>query len=228
MIEVISFDLDDTLWDNEFVIQRAKSKLFQRLVETYPIISHSFEQTEFDQLILKILKNNPDSYNLTALKKLQIKTLLAQFNLPFDRVDTLFDYYFYWRNQVNFFPDVIETLQQLSKDYRLASATNGNVDIKQLGLDGLFHYSVSAFVVKASKPSIKIYQNIIKTLQVPAQNIIHIGDSLTNDIGASIEAGMKAIWFNPKHQKSNFEDKNFIGQFTEYQQLTKLILGSKA
>ena len=94
MIKVLSFDLDDTLWDNHQAIARAKQKLYNHLVEQYPQISTLYDQKAFEDLGWAIIQANPNNPNIASLKQQQIEKVLAQFDIPLQAADYFFDYYY--------------------------------------------------------------------------------------------------------------------------------------
>ncbi len=222
-IKAISFDLDDTLWDNLSVIHRANKKLYQKMVFSYPVIEEHFDQSAFDQVGFEIANSAAHSSNLSLLREKHIISILETCQCSIHQAKEFFDYYYYWRNQVELFPAVRQTLQQLSQSYPLVSATNGNINLEQIGLKIYFNFSVCAADVSEKKPGLKMYQAIIKELDLPAAQILHIGDSFQNDVMASIKVGMKAIWFNPQKLKYPEPNKNILGSISCVSELISLL-----
>jgi len=53
------------------------------------------------------------------------------------------------------------------------------------------------------KGDVNFYLAIMNKLQLPASNVVMVGDSLSRDIVPAIECGLGAIWFNPNAQPSS-------------------------
>ena len=104
----------------------------------------------------------------------------------------------------------LETLEYLSKHYRVYIATNAadssEQEIQQafsrVGLDKF----ISGYFCKANlgvdKASPEFFPTIISRLNVPASSITMIGDTLEKDITPALKSGINAIWFVPKPEQS--------------------------
>ena len=62
------------------------------------------------------------------------------------------DVYMAARNEVELYPEVQACLERLSARYRIASLSNGNACLVQIGLDHLFHATIAAHAHGAGKP----------------------------------------------------------------------------
>jgi putative hydrolase of the HAD superfamily len=60
--------------------------------------------------------------------------------------------------------------------------------------DGIFISSAVGY----AKPDRRIFDFVIKSRQLVATNVLHVGDSVTNDIGGATNAGVKAILVDRK------------------------------
>ena len=74
--------------------------------------------------------------------------------------------------------------------------TNGNADIKRLGIDHYFNFSFSAEELNDSKPSATHFEKAMEFTSEKAASICHIGDHTECDVEGALNAGCKAIWYN--------------------------------
>ena len=133
-----------------------------------------------------------------------------------------FEIYFKGRNAVTFYEGVIETLELLKNDYSLGVVTNGNADLKVIGIDKLFDYIFSAADLNAHKPDPVMFEAVIKKTGLDAKEICHIGDHPINDVKASLDFGMTPIWFN--NEKIDFPLEGIeVNEFSDWHSLPDLI-----
>ena len=100
------------------------------------------------------------------------------------------------RHQLTLFDGVEEVLAQLKEKYTLGVLTNGNADIKRLGIDHYFNFSFSAEELNDSKPSATHFEKAMEFTSEKAASICHIGDHTECDVEGALNAGCKAIWYN--------------------------------
>jgi len=204
-IRFISFDLDDTLWDNAPVIQTAKIKLYKKIIEIYPLVSKSITYEMYEKKGNDLYQNKKFQCDWFLLRRAHIIDLLTQSGydpeIESENIEYLANYYYFWRNRVVLFPDVEKILCQLASHYQLISITNGNANVNEIGIGQFFQFSINAAQVGEKKPSPKLYQQAIKQTQMLPHQICHIGNHFEEDIVAALNTGMQAIWFNPEGKK---------------------------
>lgn len=200
-IRVISFDLDDTLWDNGPVIQTAKIKLYKKIIELYPDVLHHFNFEKYEKTGNALYQDQHFKCDWFLLRRAHIIELLSKSGYTLENelenVEYLANYYYFWRNRVVLFPNVENILTQLASRYELITITNGNANVNEIGIGQFFQFSISASDVGEKKPSLKLYQSAIEQTQVHAEQICHIGNHFEEDVIAAVKSGMQAIWYNP-------------------------------
>ena len=103
------------------------------------------------------------------------------------------------RHQVQLFPEVHPTLEHLALRYTLGVITNGNADVRRLGLADYFRFALCAEELGIGKPDPKPFREALSRAGgVAAERAVHIGDHPSDDIAGAQAAGMRAIWFNPQ------------------------------
>jgi len=72
--------------------------------------------------------------------------------------------------------------------------TNGNADLRRVGIAAHFRGCVTAREFGAGKPEPAIFHAACRALgAVPAQ-VLHIGDDPLLDVGGALRAGLQAAW----------------------------------
>jgi len=91
-----------------------------------------------------------------------------------------------------------KTLALLSEKYPLVLVSNfyGNIQsvIEEYGIIDYFRLIIESAKVCVRKPNPEIFQIGIKYLNMPAQEILMIGDSFKNDIAPAQSLGCKTAW----------------------------------
>ncbi len=199
MIRLLTFDLDNTLWDVETVIRGAELALRDWLLERAESVARACPPERMMQLRLELVAREPLlKHNLSELRRRTMKAAFVACGYPEAEADALsleaFELFIHHRHQVVYYPDTHEVLEQLARRYQLIALSNGNADISRLGLDGYFSESFSAARVGASKPAPDMFHAALRHAGTPASQSVHIGDHPHDDIQAARDVGMHTIW----------------------------------
>ena len=104
-----------------------------------------------------------------------------------------------------FLPGAEETVDALSKKYRLFLASNGTASVQKgrmtsANLYRFFEKVVVSQEIGHNKPSLAYFNACFAQIPDfdPAEAIM-VGDSLSSDIQGGINAGIKTCWVNPDH-----------------------------
>ena len=111
--------------------------------------------------------------------------------------------------QVQIYPEVIPLLEELKKDFILIVTTAMPREFlipKMKKLEKYFKFSFSALSDFKELKNSEIYSKISKALNVPPEQILHIGDHWEFDYLAAQKAGMNAIYLD----RSNTKKGKFI------------------
>ena len=194
-IRAIAFDLDNTLWDVEPVLERAEQCLAAWLQEHCPRLPLSREQMRAARE--ELARREP--HNAHDVSYLRITTLAAQAREHGydERVAAeAFEVFLAARNVVDIFPDVAPALTRLRLRYALASLSNGNADLARIGLDGAFALSLNARQIGAGKPDRRCFERLASELELAAGEIVYVGDDPWLDVAAARDAGCRSAWMN--------------------------------
>lgn len=196
-IDLITLDLDDTLWPCDSVIRKAEEALFKflqqqasRLVEHHDIDSMRAHRRA-------LMTDHPEiAHDVTAVRQSSLSTLLEEFGYPLALAQEAMAIFLDVRNRVCPYPEVQWSLKQLMRDYCIVSLTNGNACVQLTPLRGYFHFSLTAAEVGAAKPAPDIFRQALDRSGVAAHRAVHVGDDPERDILAAQRIGMRTIWMN--------------------------------
>ncbi|WP_442110732.1 HAD family hydrolase [Pseudomonas sp. NUPR-001] len=201
-IELITFDLDDTLWDTAPVILSAEAVLRDWLAANAPDlgavpVEHLYSIRE------RLVAAEPGlKHRISALRRRVLFHALEDVGYSENKARELanegFEVFLHARHQVDIFPEVQPVLEILRHHYTLGVVTNGNADVRRLGLADYFKFALCAEDVGIGKPDPKPFLEALRQGQVEAHAAVHIGDHPGDDIAGAQRAGLRAIWFNPQ------------------------------
>jgi len=223
-IKVLSFDLDDTLWPCLPTISRAETLLYQWLSDHVPVITQSYDMHQLRTMRSELFKCYPElAYDLSKLRIRSFELLAEEFTLPDDWIEPAFEVFYKARQQVTLFDDVKPVLDELVKDYRLVSLTNGNADTVKTGVDHWFDFALNSASVGKLKSEPDIYREIQKLTEIDAQQMVHVGDDPQHDVSGAKAAGAYAIWLNRQQKQWLLEDCEPDAVITDLYELPEVI-----
>ncbi|MCY3883461.1 MAG: HAD-IA family hydrolase [Gammaproteobacteria bacterium] len=199
-IKLVSFDLDDTLWDNLPIIVEAESDMVNWLQERIPNFQEVYRATA-RRYRAQISQNRPQiQYDMNKIRMSVLERVLQ------DCTDTKEEAYelarsalciFHGRrNRFLLMEDAEEVLSTLSEKYSIVSVTNGTSDIRQSSIGKYFEISLNAANVQAAKPNPIMFYTILSQADVRPQEAVHIGDHPVDDIECAAKIGMHTIQFH--------------------------------
>ena len=194
-IRAIAFDLDNTLWDVEPVLERAEECLAVWLQEHCPRLALS--RDEMRAAREQLARREP--HNAHDVSYLRVAALAAHARAHgYDErvaVDA-FQVFLAARNAVEIFPDVAPALARLRPRYALASLSNGNADLVRIGLGHVFTVSLNARQIGAAKPHPRCFERLAQELALDPGAIAYVGDDPQLDVAAARAAGLHTVWMN--------------------------------
>jgi putative hydrolase of the HAD superfamily len=201
-VEHLFFDLDHTLWDFDRNSKLAYGQIFES--EKVNLSLDVFIE-KYEPLNLEFWRRFRES-EITK-EELQYQRLKAtfdacDFHVEDHAINKMADLYLeYLPNHNNLFPNCMETLDALSKNYKLHLITNGfdvvqGHKVNNSGLKNYFTYMLTAETAGIKKPDVRIFERALKDTGATASNSIMIGDSYEADILGARNAGLRTIWFH--------------------------------
>ena len=203
-IRLITFDLDDTLWSVQPVIRAADDSLRVWLAHHATRLD-ALTSERLQQLRSEVVQQQPELERRVSELRYQVllRALLqagyAQSEAQ-EMAEQAFQVFLAARQNVELFADVLPTLEQLRRRYMLAALSNGNADVRRVGLGGYFCFALNAEMLGVAKPQPQIFLTALARAQVKPGHSVHIGDHPQDDIFGAQQVGMRTVWFNPEQK----------------------------
>jgi putative hydrolase of the HAD superfamily len=199
-IKAITFDLDDTLYDNHPVIRKTTAES-HRFLQAYHPDLHDFSVAAYQQLRDRLLAQEPDIYHdVTEWRRRTVEQAMLDVGLSpaeaQEGADKVMAVFAHWRSQITVAPETHVALAALAERVPLVAITNGNAEPHLFGLDGYFQFVLRAGPHGRAKPYQDMYHLAAQRLALPLENILHVGDDLTTDVAGAVRCGMQACWIN--------------------------------
>jgi HAD superfamily hydrolase (TIGR01549 family) len=217
-IKAISFDLDDTLYNNRPVMLAIEKKMLNYFTEKFTtllpeLVSEpklSFNRRFWAPYRQQAIQTYQDiSHDVVRLRFETYRLGLQAHNLSLDEATTEaqagLDYFISLRSDFTVPKASHELLASLSKVFPLVAISNGNVDTKALGIGHYFKHiyhagfqagednNESEYLLR-QKPAIDMFTLVCKQLAIPAEQLLHVGDCGVADIYGALNAGCQTAW----------------------------------
>ncbi|MEC7634360.1 MAG: HAD-IA family hydrolase [Pseudomonadota bacterium] len=206
-VEAMTFDLDDTLYNNEPIIRCAEQALQAHIAEHH---QQAAKLTSLDWLQLKraaIAKDARLASDMGQLRRVVLSAALS--GTPANQlsivptedtalraaVDSCFNCFYDARSDFALASNVHHTLDKLSQHLPLVGITNGNVNAQKVGLDRYFTAILHASVERPMKPAQNMFDEAASLVKVTPSHILHVGDNIIKDVFGAINAGYQSAWF---------------------------------
>lgn len=199
-IEAMTFDLDDTLYDNRPVIRRLETEFTAWLYKYHPI-SATQPMSWWRQLKKELLRQDGWLANdLTLWRYKQIE--LGLYRLGYEKwqaqqaADDAMEQVRHLRSDFHIPQQTHQVLEVLAKQMPLVAITNGNVDVERIGLARYFTLILKSGQDGYAKPHRQMFDKAVDYLQLPSYKVLHVGDHLSSDVQGAKDSGLQACWFN--------------------------------
>ena len=226
MIEIIAFDADDTLWENEALYHNAKSE-FARILSPFQEInwlSRKLDEIEVSNLQLYGygIKSFALSMIETALEagggKIDARTISAILEIAKGMLSA----------DIKLLDHTMQTLEQLSSRFDLMLLTKGDLHEQRgkIARSGIDHFFKVIEIVAEKTPA--GYLEVLKKHNIPVERFLMIGNSLRSDILPILAIGGRAVyipnentWFHeiPETEEiegANYDELEHLGLLPEY------------
>jgi len=207
-IRLITFDLDDTLWDVRPALEAAEGAQWSYLNARYPSLSlAATPAAQISELRRALLKEKPELiHHISLFRQSFLERLLQHHGISDDEAASAaseaFAAFLSRRHDVTLFADTQSVLTTLGRQFTLGALTNGNADVRKTPIGSCFDYAWRAEEFGVSKPDPALYHKAFEQAGVSANEVIHVGDCHENDVSGAVAAGAKAIWFSPEGSAS--------------------------
>jgi putative hydrolase of the HAD superfamily len=103
------------------------------------------------------------------------------------------------------YEDVLPGLAHLNGRVLVGSISNGNADLKTIGLAHHFHTSVAAHELGVAKPDAAIFLAACRAMDVAPEDAVYVGDDVLLDVQGAQRAGLRAVWMNRTGSSKHLE-----------------------
>ncbi|EMI5490103.1 5-amino-6-(5-phospho-D-ribitylamino)uracil phosphatase YigB [Providencia stuartii] len=199
-IQAMTFDLDDTLYDNHPVIDKTEEEVL-RFVREYDLRFNHFTNDDLYTFRNIVADQEPDiCHDITRWRWLSSKMMFCHYGYSREDAqkgaDDIMAHFTYWRNQIDVPLETHQILTQLAEKLPLVAITNGNAEPDACGLGQYFQFVLKAGPDGRSKPYCDMYRLAAQKLELEPHAILHVGDNLLTDVEGAIRSGMQACWIN--------------------------------
>jgi len=205
-IKLITLDLDNTVWPNNKVIVEAEKAMWDFVFAKFPEIYNEYDDKRISEIRVTLVEKNPNlKFDLTSFRKEIIKYILQEVGADESEAayysNETFNEFFKSRNKVQLYKDAKIIIERLFIKTKVASLSNGNADLKLIGIDHIFDFSINSKDVQSNKPSPDHFLKALELTKCKADEVIHIGDCPINDVGGARNCNFNTIWFNSEGKK---------------------------
>lgn len=223
MITTIAFDADDTLWHNERIFLSTKDKYTALLAEYHDKdwIEQHLDATETDNI-----KHFGYGVKGFTLSMIETACELTEGRITGDKIKEIITFAKEMlASPIEVLDGVKETIEELSKEYRLMCITKGDLldQEAKLARSGLGEYFDTLEIVPRKVAA--TYQAILKRHNLSKDEFVMVGNSLRSDILPVVEIGARAVfipyeseWFHEAVSEEELRGKTF-GQIKQISQL---------
>ena len=204
-VRAISFDLDDTLYDNRPVIEHAEQWMVAHMRDRY-LETAMYDRSWWHRLKLELQRQQPalvDDVSLCRRVLLQRGLMDGGMNeaMAHQEAESVFAQFLEVRSQIAVPDTTRRILSALAQKYPLVVITNGNVLLERLGLEGQFQHVLKAGGGFRMKPAPDLFTDMARRLQLAPQQILHVGDDVTTDVAGAVHNGYRSAWLNDVGQE---------------------------
>ncbi|ABO22198.1 HAD-IA family hydrolase [Shewanella loihica] len=199
--KAISFDLDDTLYDNRPIIMAAEQRLLSFLAQRHPL-TQAWSLDDWQVLKRSLIRQSPSLAHDTSAARLVtleqgLITLGYAKTQAGEAAQQALAYFVEQRSDFTVAPEVIAKLTRLARHYPLIGITNGNVDAQRIGLGEVLEFVLHPGNGTRMKPYPDMFYQACQRLDIGCHELLHLGDSFKADVQGARRAGCQAAWLNP-------------------------------
>ncbi|NAW57667.1 MULTISPECIES: 5-amino-6-(5-phospho-D-ribitylamino)uracil phosphatase YigB [unclassified Vibrio] len=199
-VKAMTFDLDDTLYDNRPVIRRVEEQMVVWLHTHHPLTA-SESHNWWTALKIRLAQLEPAlRHDVTLWRFRQIEQGLIELGYTPAQAElaaqAAIEEVLRLRSDFTVPQETHRVLGQLAQRMPLVAITNGNVDAERIGLAGYFQRVLKAGPDGRAKPYPDMFDQAREQLGLDAAEILHVGDHPVTDVAGALDNGFMACWFN--------------------------------
>ena len=196
-VRALCFDLDDTFWEVQPVLRRAEARVRAFLEEAHPEFAGRVTLEDMIAARRELAAAVPEhAHNMTWLRTEALRRLAARHGHEPQIGDHAFEVFIEARHEVEFYPEVIQTLPRLASRFRLATLSNGNACVHRIGIGHHFEVTLNAEAVGCAKPQPEAFLAVAERLGIAPFEMLYVGAHPDNDVRGAAAAGCRTAWVN--------------------------------
>lgn len=198
-----------TLWDFLKVMRHSLNKTLTELQKHVPT-QRALELTIDEMIYIRnqfAEETKGKIWNLEDIRKQAFERTLEYVGYPNKKLaahlNTIYRKHRF--EDIELYPDVIPTFDILAPHFKLGLLSNGNTYPERCGLEDRFAFVVFSQDVHFEKPHPKIFEITAQRAGCEYSQMIHVGDSLVNDVAGAQNVGISTVWLNRESVKNDTE-----------------------
>ncbi|WP_221793780.1 HAD family hydrolase [Oceanobacter mangrovi] len=204
-IKLVTFDLDDTLWNPAAALQRAERACYEFITAECPQLASLYDLEGLRQYRIDLGECYPSmAQQVSKLRIESLRRAVMQTGIKsepaLELAEAAFAVFYRERSQLELFEQTLPLLQSLTRRLPVIAVTNGNADLQLAGVDDYFQACITADDIGIAKPAPDMFHAALNHQGIEPHECIHIGDHPHNDVDAARQLGIHAIW-TPLYQQ---------------------------
>ena len=207
-IKLLSFDLDNTLYDNGPVIEIAETKNRDYLAQVFKEQNIEFDFNQFMSIRNELMKlkaqsehcQNIELENLTHLRYQVLKRFCKPLNNCEQVCQQALAIFLDYRSRISVPNEIMQLLSFLKERFIVVSVSNGNCDPYLTTMGDYLEKHYAPHHGFRAKPHKHMLEEIKRDFHLESENILHIGDQWDTDGKAAENANCPFYHFAPFEQ----------------------------
>ena len=221
MIKHIIFDLDDTLCDYRKATENARSRI-NEVLNAHGIDINVFWE-RFNRINPVLFRQFADgAITRNEYRTRRFTDALEGFNEKFGELTLELNHIYMQEtnDRIELFDDSIPLMKALqAKEIAAVILTNGPSDgqrakYRRLGLSGYIQRIYISEEIGFAKPNREAFKVVLRDFDVPASNVLMVGDSIENGIEGAEQAGIQAVLIDRENKHCGYNGTK-IGTLSE-------------
>lgn len=223
-IDVVLFDLDDTLLAHAEAVQSA----IRSYVTTLDGVYRGVDEHQVGRLWLELEEHHYHRYlsgelDFQGQRRARARDFAAAYGdvLDDEAATVWFDRYFErYIDEWRLYPDaerVLHTLRVSRPAVRLGIITNGDSafqlrKIAALGLDDAFEHIVASGDLGVVKPDAAIFEHACSLFDAAPERCLYVGDRLLTDAVGAARSGVRGVWIDRTGTTPSTADSDVVAR----------------
>ncbi len=200
-VRAITLDLDDTLWPFPPIGARIEQVLHDWMLQHSPATAARYPIVAMRVLRQQVFDANPQLvHDMSALRRMTLERALRDSGADPALLEPAYEAFYAERNRVEFYPDSLEALARIAARLPVVALSNGNADLRRIGIDHHFAFQLGSREHGAAKPEASIFLAACARLDLQPGWVLHVGDHHEMDVAGASRAGLRSCWLNREGQ----------------------------